>query len=100
MDHYTPPPNLPPVEPSAVEVAPPVAQFRHPPIDTPPQPSALPQYNPRQGRGFFFIERLHSGQWRAVVKNSSGRVTAWRDFGYTAEDYLRAWEWGHEWVGS
>lgn len=99
MDIYTSPPNLPPVEPSSVEVAPRVAQ--NPVLlDKPPLPSALPQYNPRQGRGFFFIEKLHSGQWRALVKNSKGRVTAWRDFGYTAEDYLRAWEWGHEWVGS
>lgn len=98
MDHYTPPPNLPAGEPSTVEVAPRVA---HNPdlIDKPPVPSALPQYNPRQGRGFFFIEKPY-GQWRAVIKNSSGRVTAWRDFGYTAEDYLRAWEWGSEWVGS
>ena len=99
MDIYTPPPNLPAGEPSLVEVAPPVAQYRSSGT-APPLPSALPQYNPRQGRGFFFIEKLHSGQWRAVVKNTKGRVTAWRDFGYTAEDYLRAWEWGSEWVGS
>jgi len=66
----------------------------------PPPPSALPQYNPRQGKGFFFIEKMANLQWRAVVKNSKGRVTAWRDFGPTAEDYLRAWEWGNEWVGS
>lgn len=78
----------------------PGGQSRNPLIDTPPLPSAMPQFNPRQGRGFFFIEKLHSGQWRCVVKSAKGRVTAWRDFGYTAEDYLRAWEWGNEWVGS
>lgn len=86
--------------PKACEAAPgSVTRDPNPLLDAPPAPSAMPQFN-RQCRGFFFIERLHSGQWRAVVKNSKGRVTAWRDFGYTAEDYLRAWEWGHEWVGS
>jgi hypothetical protein len=60
----------------------------------------MPHFDSRQGRGFFFIEKLHSGQWRCVIKSANGRVTAWRDFGYTAEDYLRAWEWGNEWVGS
>lgn len=78
----------------------PGGQSRNPLVDNlPPVPSAMPRFA-TQGRGFFFIEKLHSGQWRAVVKNSKGRVTAWRDFGYTAEDYLRAWEWGSEWVGS
>lgn len=88
--------------PKACEAAPgSVTRDSNPLLDNvPPLPSALPQYAPRAGKGFFFIEKLHSGQWRCVVKSATGRVTAWRDFGYTAEDYLRAWEWGNEWVGS
>lgn len=94
MDHNTLPPNLPAAVPSAVEVAPPVAQYRNPLIDTPQLPSAL--HRTKQGRGFFTIEKRPSGQWRAICNNNKGRVTAWRDFGTTAEDYLRAWEWANE----
>ena len=90
-------PNLSVAAPAATQDAPPVAQYRDSSSIT---PSALPQYNPRQGRGFFYIDKLSSGMWRCVVKSAQGRVISWRDFGYTAEDYLRAWEWGHEWVGS
>lgn len=46
---------------------------------------------------FFIIERLHSGNYICELRNIAGLVS-WRFFGTTDEDYLRAWEFGHDWA--
>ena len=72
-------------------------QSGQPLIDTPPRAHIFHSPPGREGR-FFQIQRLPSSAWRCTLKLYSGRTASWRDFGYTAEDYLRAWEWGNEWA--
>lgn len=67
-----------------------------PPIDL------APPYKPESGREgrFFEIRILPSGVWRCILKINSKGIVSFRDFGYTDEDYLRAWEFGNEWANS
>jgi len=67
-----------------------------------------PPYKPsarREGR-FFEIRLLPSGMWRCILKTGFSADTGlplyvtFRDFGYSDEDYLRAWEFGNEWANS
>ena len=68
------------------------------PIDT---PLVLPHKHDasREGR-FFEIRILPSGVWRCMLKTTSQGMISFRDFGYTDEDYLRAWEFGNDWANS
>jgi len=67
-----------------------------------PHIELAPPYKPEAGREgrFFEIRILPSGVWRCILKINSKGIVSFRDFGYTDEDYLRAWEFGNEWANS